>query len=108
MSLLVFLAIVAAVYGLVHFLVRKPMRPMTDDEFKRWLKFGIFPKVIALILLASTANAVTATYWVVAGGGAGGNNVGGGGGAGGILSSSIGATSCLLYTSPSPRDRQKS
>src|SRR5665213_1304417 len=57
MSLLVFLAIVAAVYGLVHFLVRKPMRPMIDDEFKRWLKFGIFPKVIALILLTSTANA---------------------------------------------------
>src|SRR5665213_179364 len=98
MSLLVFLAIVAAVYGLVHFLVRKPMRPMTDDEFKRWLKFGIFPKVIALILLTSTANAVTATYWVVAGGGAGGNNVGGGGGAGGILSSSIGATSLTAIT----------
>ena len=46
-------------------------------------------------------------YLVVAGGGAGGTNVGGGGGAGGFRTGtafSVTAGTCLLYTSPSPRD----
>ena len=60
---------------------------------------------------------VDADFLVVAGGASGGGSLGGGGGAGG-LRTSYGSTSgggasneskiCLLYTSPSPRDRQKS
>ena len=90
---------------------------------------GTFPStnlsMSAFYSTTGTSPSYAASYLIVAGGGSGGGDGGrgGGGGAGGFVTGSTtltggtvytvtvgggGATPCLLYTSPSPRDRQKS